>query len=132
MAEGGCDRRIARPAAKGRWRLRYPDELPFGKQLSCKQALEIRDGALQSGLERDVGAPIEEFAGAGNIRAALPGSSSGRRRYSSRDRDPVDAMISSAACLIVVSSGLPRLTGSVKSRRTCHETHEPFDEVVDA
>ena len=59
------------------------------------------------------------------------GSSSGNGRYSSRERDPVSDMISSATSLIVISAGLPRLTGSGKSAEQIHEKHEPRYKVVD-
>ena len=48
-------------------------------EFSCEHALKIRDGALQSGLERDARLPVEALACAGNIGAALPRIIRGQR-----------------------------------------------------
>ena len=40
-------------------------------------------------------------------------------------------MISSATSLIVISAGLPKLTGSAKSADEIHEQHQPLYKIVD-
>ena len=100
-------------------------------KLSCEHALKIRDRAFQSGLERDARLPVRRSRAREISGQRCLGSSAGSGRYSSREREPVRDMISSATSLMVISAGLPRLTGSGKSADEIHEEHQPLYKIVD-
>src|SRR5437773_11054336 len=77
-----------------------------------QRLFEIVDRLFDSLLERHARLPAENFFSREIFGWRTLGSSTGNGLYSIADFVPVMRMISSANCLIVISRGFPRLTGS--------------------
>ena len=73
---------------------------------------EVIDRILDALIEHHLGFPIQDFSARVISGWRTLGSSTGSARYSMQAHVPVMRMISSANCLMVISLGLPILTGS--------------------
>src|ERR1700722_9684998 len=125
---------LTRRTSSGRWRGCSNGGLPYKLPRLAgirQESFEIRDGPGEAFAELNLGSPMQELAGAGDIRAALPwvilgqGSKLQFRSRANHRHDKLSQFLNSHFDWIA------KVNRSIHTAINVHQTRKPFHQIVD-